>query len=187
MQLGVASSSRHDTHPSLVINSISHLVFAQTALTAIILACVYYFSFTRTPSCTPVSQRARIVARTLFPKNASEKYNIALSLGFPPDLLRFFTLPSLPAFRYASFFKTGGPLSRRSFYGRICNFKLTGSRAAPRCFDVGRPLARLAHREISWFFFIVRFTTPVTQIKRKSERERESEKGKMMEASPDRH
>lgn len=50
-----------------------------------------------------------------------------------------FSLLLLPLFRSASFFKTGGPLSRRSFYGRICNFKLTGSRAAPR--DASTPVA----------------------------------------------
>lgn len=94
----------------------------------------------------------------------------------------FFTLSPLPAFRYASFFKTGGPLSRHSFYGRICNFKLTGSRAAPRCFDVGRPLARLAHREISWSFLLSALRRPLRR-----QREKERERAEMMEASPDRH
>lgn len=103
------------------------------------------------------------------------KYNTSLSVS---HLISYvFSLSPLPAFRYASFFKTGGPLSRHSFYGRICNFKLTGSRAAPRCFDVGRPLARLAHREISWSFLL-------SALRRPLRRQREKEREEMMGSFP---
>lgn len=116
-----------------------------------------------------------IVVHIFVSEGSFPKYNMSLSVSLLISYV--FSLSSLPAFRYASFFKTGGPLSRRSFYGRICNFKLTGSRTAPRCFDVGRPLARLAHREISWSFLLSALRRPLRRQKGKErERERRREK-----------
>jgi len=77
--------------------------------------------------------------------------------------------PSLPA----SLFKTGGLPSRRSFYGRICNFKLTGSRReAPT-----KPLA--LQRGSRTVKFRGPFYCPLYGA-------RYADK-KMMEVSPDRH
>lgn len=61
-----------------------------------------------------------------FVKIFTEIYNISLSVSLFISII--FSLLSLPPFRPAPFFKTDGLLSQHSFYGRICNFKLTGSR-----------------------------------------------------------
>lgn len=99
--------------------------------------------------------------------------SLYISLDFSPfiSLSFFHSCVLLPPFRYASFFlKTGGPLSRRSFYGRICNFKLTGSRAAmPRSpFNAARaPWNFVVSLSLSFFLLSLLFTTPVTRTKKK--------------------
>lgn len=163
----------HIHHLSLTHNQSYYIVLVSTVSTAILSSYVYYFNFIylETPSFPSF---VHTLSYILVSKRSFPKYNISLSVSLVISYV--FSLAPLPAFRYASFFKTGGPLSRHSFYGRICNFKLTGSRAAPRCFDVGRPLARLAHREISWSFLLSALRRPLRRQKKERRKERESER-----------
>lgn len=116
-----------------------------------------------------------VVPRNLFRQTSlSPSVRASFVFFFYPFFCLLFS-PLLLLSRSALFLEIDGRLSRCSFYGRICNFKLTGSHAAAlcrgaiRCNDERHPSARLAHSEIFFLFFIARFTMPVTQTKENDE------------------